>query len=281
MVVAPTPLSQEPADPRISVVIPSCSEGLGLLSTLQSLERFEIHEVIVAAVGEAEETRCAALRDPRVTWVECAAPSRGEQLNAGASRATGDILLFLHADTRLPENATRAMVCTLSQAGVVGGAFRLGFDRRHPALDLLVRMTALEWPVTYFGDQGMFCRRIDFEALGGFAAVPILEDVHLAWRLVRRGRLARATIAVTTSSRRLTRVGPWRQLGLNSCLLILYYLGLPTRLLAAAYRPDTKAGERGGPRGLDRPAPAAREDADSGGFGEQEVEPGRGRSLSP
>ncbi|MEP7027402.1 MAG: glycosyltransferase, partial [Candidatus Eisenbacteria bacterium] len=224
----------------------TCGEGDELLALLRTLEPLDVHEIVVAAVSESAQTRRAALGDPRLRWLDCASASRGEQLNRAAGKATGDLLVFLHADTRLPKGALPAVARALSEEGVAGGAFRVRFDTRHAVLDLLARLSASTWPATYFGDQVLFCRRRDFEAAGGFAAVPILEDVDLAWKLARRGRLVRIADPVTTSARRFTKAGTLRQLGRNARLLLLHYLGLPTRAAAAGYRPNSNAREPDG-----------------------------------
>lgn len=222
----------------LSVVIPSRREGARLLACLSALTSMDaIDEVVVAAREERPGVRRRASGCPRVHWVPCPVSSRGAQLALGAAAARGDALLFLHADTRLPDGAGRAIGRALADPAIVGGGFRLSFDAAHPALTLLARLSALPWRVAYFGDQGLFCRRKDFEAVGGFPDQPLFEDVDLAMRLARRGRLVRLAGRAMTSGRRFLDAGPWRQLTLNATLLALHRLGAPAERLAAVYRP--------------------------------------------
>lgn len=221
---------------RLSVVIPALGEGERLLDTLGSLAHLEAEEIVVAAHGEDAATRCAAQAMAGVTWVECPAASRGAQLARGAQAATGEALLFLHADTRLPRGAGAAILKALADPTVVGGAFRLAFDARHPALALLARMSALPWRFAYMGDQGLFCRRAALRRAGGVRALPLFEDVDLALRLARQGRLVRLPIAAVTSARRFAAHGPWRQLALNAVLLGRYHAGASPEALARRYR---------------------------------------------
>ena len=222
----------------LSVVVPARREGARLLSTIDALlQRPSVGEVVAAAHGEAGSVRRRAEYRRRLTWVPCPRACRGEQLNLGAQRARGDTLLFLHADTMLPEGAEAAIEVALRDPRVLGGAFRLRFDARHPALRLVSHLSPLPWRLAYFGDQGFFCRRAAFEAAGGFAPFPLLEDVDLARRIARRGRLVRLPLSVTTSARRFLARGPWRQVGLDAALLALYYLGVGPHRLARVYGP--------------------------------------------
>jgi hypothetical protein len=170
-----------------------------LLEGLRELSKFDgVGETIVAAHGETPETRRRAQSCAQVRWLDCPEASRGIQLNRGAAAAQGDILLLLHADSRLPRDGDRHIASGLSTPGVVGGAFRLGFDARHPVLDALSALSAIPWRTAIFGDQAMFCTRTAFESVGGFRPEPLFEDVDLALALARHGRLVRLKQVVTT-----------------------------------------------------------------------------------
>ena len=224
---------------KLSVVVPSSREGEGLLRCLETLSGTPgVSEVIVAAHAESETVRRRALQIGAIAWTACPKASRGEQLNRGAVAARGEILLFLHADTVIPTAAAAAIEGALADPEVVGGGFRLAFDARHPALQLLESLSWLSWPTAFFGDQALFCRRHDFQAVGGFPEEPLFEDVGLMLRLARRGRLARLQEPVTTSARRFRASGPWRQLGRNARLLALFHLGVAPQRLARMYGPQ-------------------------------------------
>ncbi len=222
----------------LSVIVPARNEGGMLLRCLAALATVPgVDEVVVAVSGERAAVRRRAERCPRLRWVECPNAGRGAQLNRGAAAARGALLLFLHADTRLPPDAARAVSRALEHPDVAGGGFRLAFDVAHPALRLLERLSALRWRAAFFGDQGFFCRRADFEAVGGYPELPLLEDVGLARRLARRGRLVRLPGRARTSARRFMATGPWRQLALNAAILALHGWGVPAATLARCYRP--------------------------------------------
>ena len=222
----------------LSVIVPTRGEGGTLLRTLASLATDpEVGEVVVAASGERAGTRRRAERCRGLRWVECAVAGRGPQLNRGAAAASGEHLLFLHADTLLPPDAAHAVARALERPDVAGGGFRLAFDAVHPALRLLERLSAIPWPSAYFGDQGFFCRRVDFLAVGGYPEQPLFEDVVLARRLAGRGRLVRLPGRARTLARRFLAAGPWRQLAGNAAMLALHRLGVPAATLARHYRP--------------------------------------------
>lgn len=228
----------------LSIVVPSYREGERLLEALDALRDVVPHaDVVVAASGESAATRDAA-RSRGARWLDAPHPSRGDQLRRGAELARGGTLWFVHADTRLPPGAGEMIRAALAAPGVAGGAFRLRFDARHPVFEGLARMSALSWTASFLGDQAMFCRRDAYESAGGFAAVPLFEDVDLARRLARVGRLVRLGASVTTSARRFTRRGPVRQLATNAALLLAYHAGVDPARLARRYAPE-------------RPGPAA------------------------
>ena len=221
----------------ISIIIPSRNEGETLLACLAALSSLELAvEVVVAAHGEAMEIcREVKCRHPEVIWVDCPVGSRGDQMNRGAAAGRGRVMLFLHADTRLPVDASHAVELAIARPGVVGGAFRLRFDVSHPVLRMLSAVSWIPWRTAFFGDQAIFCARAAFEAVGGFRDEPMLEDVDFARALARQGKLIRLDASVTTSARRFIATGPWSQLARNAVLLGLHYAGVPARVLARSY----------------------------------------------
>lgn len=225
----------------LSVVIPSWREGPRLIEALRDARSaVPGAEIVVVACDESDEHRDLAMAEG-ATWVACERPGRGAQLRAGAAGARGTALLFLHADTTLPEGAGALVTAVLDRPGVAGGAFRVRFDRAHPLLDRLASLACTAHPATVYGDQAMFCSRAAYDAAGGFRAMPLFEDVDFARRLARVGRLVRLPARVTTSARRFERHGPTRQFVRNTLLLGAFLAGVPAERLARHYAPHADA----------------------------------------
>jgi GT2 family glycosyltransferase len=162
---------------------------------------------------------------------------RAVQMNAAAAVASGDILLFLHADARLGASALAVIRSVMKDEGIVGGNFDIRYDGKDWAAETFTRIN--RWRRSFgvfYGDSGIFCRRSVFERLGGYVTWPILEDYEFARRLRRAGRLAYLNEAIWVSDRR------WRNGGLFSTLAswffiqALYYAGVPPKHLARLYR---------------------------------------------
>jgi rSAM/selenodomain-associated transferase 2 len=222
----------------LSIVIPALDEAANLARVLPTLvAREPAAEVLVVDGGSADDSRAAVARVPSVRWLS-GPRGRARQMNAGARAARGDILLFLHADTVLPEGAGAAILAALADAGTVGGRFDVRLDSRRPLLALvgwlMNRRSRLTGICT--GDQGIFVRRTVFEALGGYPDIPLMEDVELSRRLKRRGRLVALPLRVVTSARKWEREGVVRTIVLMWGLRLLYALGVsPARLHRCYY----------------------------------------------
>ncbi len=222
----------DPAD--VAVVVPVLNEAVRLPALLDDLAAQDFGRIVVADGGSTDHSAELAAERPGVILVR-ALRGRASQLAVGAA-AAGDarVLLFLHADTRLPPNAAARMGEVLA-TGVCAGAFRLRFDRRHPLLDLYAAASRAESYWTTFGDQAIFTRREAFEAVGGFAPWPLLEDVALRRALKRCGGFAKSPAAVTTSARRFEAEGLLRRQLKNGAILVLHILGVPASRLARWY----------------------------------------------
>lgn len=176
--------------------------------------------------------------DPRLTLLS-APPGRGEQQNAGAAAADGDILLFLHADTFLPDNAFTLVRQCMADQSLSGGAFSLGYAEASPGLSFIAAAANARSNFTRvpYGDQAIFVRRTVFEGLGGFRPLPVMEDLEFMTRLRSRGHAIRIlALPVRTSGRRQLREGPLRCTLRNLVLRLLYHLGVPAGRLAVMYR---------------------------------------------
>lgn len=219
----------------ISVIIPSYREGEHLGRALEGLCRDGPRDVVVAA-GSPEDA-AAARRLGRARVVR-SLPGRAMQLNAGAAAASGDILLFLHADTRLPPGAMDAVAAALGEGdGIVGGAFRLAICSPRRALRLVALGANLRarWLRRPLGDQALFVRREVFHDLGGYRSLPLMEDADLVRRLRRRGRLVLLELEAETSARRWETSGILRTTAANWLATLLFELRLPPRLIATTY----------------------------------------------
>jgi rSAM/selenodomain-associated transferase 2 len=236
---APAPGSQgPPGQPTISVIVPVFNEVRRIRAQLEALTRLEgLHEVLVVDGGSTDGTLAEArgCRD-RVAVIE-ALRGRARQMNAGAARATGDILLFLHADVALPSEAARLIRAALGPAEVVAGAFRTWTVPERPTwlrpllhlADVRSRVTSLP-----YGDQAIFVRRSVFWQVGGFPELPILEDLVLAQRVRHLGRIARVAASVRVSGRRF-QARPVFYTVLVNLIPTLFRLGVPAELLARLY----------------------------------------------
>ena len=162
---------------------------------------------------------------------------RACQMNAGARASRGDVLLFLHADTWLPDGALGAVTAVLEDSRVVGGRFDVRFDSPRAVFRMIAFFMNLRSRMSGIstGDQAIFVRRHVFEAMGGYPDLPLMEDVELSRRLKRRGRLAALRWRVTTSSRKWEREGALRTMALMWALRLLYMAGVPPARLHRWY----------------------------------------------
>jgi rSAM/selenodomain-associated transferase 2 len=218
---------------RLSVVIPALNEAANLARLLPDLVAREPGvEIVVVDGGRDDGSRDVVSRSPHVRWL--AGPrGRARQMNAGARAATGSVLLFLHADTRLPDGAVAAIEAATADPAVVGGRFDVRLDSPRRLLAVVGWMMNERSRLSGIstGDQAIFVRRAVFEEMGGYADIPLMEDVELTRRLKRRGRLAALRLRVTTSARRWEREGVVRTIVLMWTLRLLYALGVsPARL---------------------------------------------------
>ncbi|MGE0607559.1 MAG: TIGR04283 family arsenosugar biosynthesis glycosyltransferase [Pirellulales bacterium] len=219
---------------RISIIMPTLNEAANIERTLQAIAGQGDIEVIVADGGSSDETAETAVRCGAI--VVRANRGRGRQLNAGAALASGQVLLFLHADTLLPAGFAQQVWQTLQQ-GAVAGAFRLHIDSDRAGFRLIewganLRSRYLHMP---YGDQGLFMRSDTFYELGGFPNWPLMEDYELCRRLLRRGRISLVAEPVRTSARRWLRRGIWRTTLLNQLCVAGYRLGVCPERLAKWY----------------------------------------------
>lgn len=219
----------------ISVVIPTLNEEVSLPQTLQSVGNMPTSEVIVADGGSLDRTIPIAQEwGAKVIVTE---PSRGRQMNAGTREASGDIFLFLHADTVLPENYAELIRHELSAPGVPGGSFALRFSPTTRLLDFKSKTISFRTKVFRkpYGDQALFVRASLFRLMGGYADIPLMEDVDFVNRLRRRGKLVFIREPVVTDSRRFQAQGIIRATLRNMLTKKGYAMGVSPERLARFY----------------------------------------------
>jgi rSAM/selenodomain-associated transferase 2 len=218
--------------PSVTVIIPVYHDADALARTLAATN-FTGVDLIVSTISADESLAPLRLARPDVMWID-APRGRARQMNAGAAAARGAWLLFLHADTRLPAGWTAAIDEACRDPRAVVGCFRFALDspsRLARAIELGVRARVALFGLPY-GDQALFVRRDAFDALHGYADLPIMEDVDLVLRLRRRGQLYRSPLVAVTSARRWERDGWVRRTALHLALIALYFCGVsPERLI--------------------------------------------------
>ncbi len=224
---------------RLSIIVPTLDEAPGIATTLTALRplRDAGHEVIVVDGGSRDATE--AIARPLADCVITSPPGRARQMNVGACIAHGELLLFLHADTRLPAGAERMVLEGLHASGKGWGRFDLRLSGGHPLLRVIESMMNWRSRLTGIatGDQAIFIRRDWFKAAKGFPEIPLMEDIALSCTLKRRGPPLCLGASVVTSSRRWEEQGIISTILLMWCLRLLFFLGVdPARLVTRYYQ---------------------------------------------
>jgi hypothetical protein len=232
---------------RISIIIATLNEATDLPRALAAARGGHDTEVVVVDGGSSDATVETA-RSLGADVLTCA-PGKARQMNAGAEAATGDVLLFLHADTRLPKDFAGHIRQALERPDAVAGAFEFCVDAPPRSLRIIERLTnwrarRLHMP---YGDQGIFVRADVFREIGGFPDLPIMEDFELMRRLKRQGRIAIAPVPAPTSGRRWLELGVLRTTLINQLVIVGYFLGVSPERLARWYgrRPGLRQEDSG------------------------------------
>jgi rSAM/selenodomain-associated transferase 2 len=222
---------------RISIIVPVLDEAESIARTLEALAPFRASgaEVIVADGGSSDRT--VEIASPLADHVITAPRGRAAQMNAGAAAATGDVLMFLHADTVLPHNADALLLEGLRDPVWKWGRFDVRIEGKSRLLPLVASMMNWRSLATGIatGDQAMFVKREVFAAVGGFPEMPLMEDIALSKRLKRIGRPLCLAAQVTTSGRRWDNNGALRTVLLMWRLRLAYFLGAEPESLARRY----------------------------------------------
>ncbi len=243
-------MSQNIGADRISIIIPVLNEALNIKEAILSAgfsTRPEANinattqpstniEVIVVDGGSQDDT--VEIAQSLGVKVISSSPGRAAQMNAGAIAASGEILLFLHADTRLPDGFDIMIRTTLQQPGTVAGAFALRIDAS------ILSLRWVEWGVNWrsrfcqmpYGDQAIFLTKQVFQQIGSFPELPIMEDFELMRRLRSTGKIVIIPVPVVTSARRWLQKGVFKTTLLNQIVIIAYLLGISPKRLHSWYR---------------------------------------------
>jgi uncharacterized protein len=214
--------------PLISLIVPVWNDDHLVVDLVSGLPFTpELAEWVVAAVRPSEML-CELHREGVIRLISCDGPSRGRQMNAGAAEARGLLLCFHHADSELRPEHLKALERTAGNDAISGGAFHRRFDDRGTPIvwweGLLRGINSFAGPL--FGDQSIFVRASVFERLGGFADIPLMEDIEISRRLRRLGGVVLLDPPLWSSPRRFRRLGNWRTTLLNIMFVGLFYLGV-------------------------------------------------------
>jgi len=217
------------------------NEAQWIQEVLQTLQQ-ETLEIIVVDGGSRDDTIALAQTFTQQSpasnvKIISASPGRAHQMNTGAAIATGEILLFLHADTRLPPGFPALVIQTL-ESGAIAGAFTLQIAGEMPGLRWIER--GVQWRSRHlqlpYGDQAIFLKASQFRAIGVFADLPIMEDFDLVRRLQKLGKIAIVPAPVLTSDRRWQKLGIFQTTVMNQGAIVAYFLGVSPARIARWYR---------------------------------------------
>ncbi len=227
---------------KVSIIVPTLNEELVLEKTLTQFQQLSPHELIVSDGGSDDDTRNIAGRFSH--RVITGSAGRALQMNVGADEATGDILLFLHADSRIEPESYRKMLQCMQNPKWIGGAFTLCIESGKWSLKLIALLANIrsKYFGLAYGDQGFFVRKEVFNDMNGFSPIPICEDLDFYYRLRKKGSIILLKEKAHTSPRRWINGGIFFTTARNFFIAVLFGLGFPPHILTKWYPLSTPSG---------------------------------------
>lgn len=228
-------------EPVISIILPVFNEATVIAATLSQFAVNSEVEIIVVDGASSDRTleivELFSANNAQIKLVVAEEKGRAQQMNYGAELARGKILLFLHADTRLPNNYQKIIEQIIQDRKPILGAFKLAIAGQEVGLRVIERL--VNWRSRIFslpyGDQAFFLTQENFQKLGGFPDLPIMEDFELVKQAKKQGKIAIASVAVITSARRWQKLGIWQTTLINQIVIVGYYFKVPLEKLRSLY----------------------------------------------
>ena len=220
---------------KVSIIVPTLNEELVLGNTLTQIQQLSPHELIVSDGGSNDYT--CRIADRFSHRVITGSAGRALQMNAGANEATGDLLLFLHADSRIEPESYRKMLEYMKNPKWIGGAFTLCIESGKWSLKLIALLANIrsKYFGLAYGDQGFFVRKEVFKDMNGFSPIPICEDLDFYYRLRKKGSVILLKEKAHTSPRRWINEGIFFTTVRNFIIAVLFGLGFPLHILTKWY----------------------------------------------
>lgn len=224
------------APQRLSIIVPVLNEASGIVAAMENLQGFRVAGTEVIVVDGSSDDETIHLASPLADQIVLAPRGRARQMNLGAAMATGDVFLFVHADTRLPAQADRLVMAKLAQ-GYDWGRFDVNIEGASRLFPIIAGLMNLRSRITGIatGDQAIFVRRSTFEEAGGFPPIPLMEDISFSAHMCRHGRPGCVPEKLTTSGRRWEKHGVLQTILKMWWMRLRFYFGANPKKLAMEY----------------------------------------------